>query len=129
MHRNSLSRQVALVVAGASLLLGVILGFWPVSVTVVGDVSYSCGSGFMHSRSTWKADTGVMGEPQQVIGLSNATPNAACPSRVYRHRDLAYALVALAIVMYAALLATAAFDPGATPVAARRRREVSVLRR
>ena len=115
--------------AGASLLFGVIVGFWPVSVTVVGDVSYSCGTGFAHSRNAWRADTRLMGEPQQAVGLSTVTPSAACPSRVYRHRDIGYALIAIAAMAYAALLATAAFDPGATPVTARRRREVSVVRR
>ena len=129
MGRTSRLRQVALLGAGASLLLGVIIGFWPVSVTVVGDVSYSCGSGFVHSGGAWKADTRAMGEPQQTVGLSNSTPNRACPSGVYRHRDLAYALVVLAVMTYGALLVTAAFDPDVTPVSARRRRAATVSRR
>ena len=115
MRGSSRLRQVALGVAGVSVLLGVILGFWPVSVTVAGDTSYSCGSGFVHSRNTWRVDTQQMGAPAQTVGGTAATPNSACPSRVYRHRDFGYALVGLAIVVYAALLASAAFDPSATP--------------
>ena len=107
MGRSSRSRQVGLVVAGVSILLGVGLGFWPVSVNVVGDISYSCGSGFIHSGGTWKADTKAMGAPGLSVGLSSATPNSACPARVYRHRDIAYVLIALAAITYAALLATA----------------------
>ena len=129
MRRSSPLRQVGLIVAGASIVLGVFIGFWPVSVTVVGNVSYSCGSGFIHSRSTWKADTGAMGEPQRTPGTVAATPNSICPSRVYRYRDFAYALVALAALSCAALVATAAFDPAATPVASRRRRAGTALRR
>jgi len=129
MGRTLRLRQVALIGASASLLLGAIIGFWPVAVTVVGDVSYSCGSGFVHSGAAWKADTRAMGEPGQTVGVSNSTPNRACPSRVYRHRDVAYALVALAVMAYAALLVTAAFDPEVTPVSARRRRAGTVSRR
>ncbi|MGO9876726.1 MAG: hypothetical protein ACLPVY_23370 [Acidimicrobiia bacterium] len=132
MRSTSRVRQAALVVAGASVLFGVVIGFWPVSVTVVGDVSYSCGSGFLHSRSTWKADGRAMAAPDQTIGISTATPPTACPSRVYRNRDFGYALVGLAAVVYAALLASAAFDPTSTPMTTRRngsRRTTTVLRR
>jgi hypothetical protein len=125
-------RQAALVVAGASVFLGVVIGFWPVSATVVGDVSYSCGSGFIHSRSTWKVDTRTVAGPGQTAGVSTATPDSACPSRVYRRRDFAYALVGIAAITGAALLASAAFDPAATPMTTRRarsRRTSTVLRR
>lgn len=120
MRRTSWLRQVSLFVAGASLVMGLAIGFWPVSVTVVGDVSYSCGSGLIHSRSTWKVDSRAMAAPEQTIGVSTVTPNAACPSRVYRHRDFAYALLSLAIGTYLVLLASAAYDPTITPTATRR---------
>jgi hypothetical protein len=120
MRRTSGLRQVALIVAGASLLIGLAVGFWPVSVTVVGDVSYSCGSGLIHSRDAWKVDSQAMAQPQQTVGVSTATPNAACPSPVYRHRDFAYALLALAVGTYLVLLATAAYDPAITPTSTRR---------
>ena len=131
MHPTSRVRQAGLIVACASVLLGVVIGLWPVTATVVGDVSYSCGSGFIHSRSTWKVDTRAMGTPGETIGVSTATPNSACPSRVYRRRDFAYALVAIAALTGAALLASAAFDPAATPMTTRRktRRTSPVIRR
>jgi len=132
MRATSRVRQAGLVVACASVLLGVVIGFWPVTATVVGDVSYSCGSGFIHSRSTWKVDTRAMAAPGETVGVSTATPNRACPSRVYRRRDFAYALVAIAALTGAALLASAAFDPAATPMTTRRakgRRTSPVIRR
>ena len=121
MRRSSPLRSVGLAVAGASILFGLGIGLWPVTVTVVGDVSYSCGSGFVHSRNIWKVDTQALGEAPQIAGAANATPDSVCPSRVYRHRDFGYALVALAVLTYAALLATVAFDPAATPISSRRR--------
>jgi hypothetical protein len=101
------------------------IGFWPVTVNVVGGVSYSCGTGFVHSRGTWNTDTREMGAPDSTVGVSTATPNSACPSHVYRHRDFGYALVGLAILTYAALLASSAFDPSATPMSAHRSRNRS----
>jgi hypothetical protein len=132
MQPTSRVRQAGLVVACASVFLGVVIGFWPVSATVVGDVSYSCGSGFLHSRSTWKVDTRAMGASGETVGVSAATPNSACPSRVYRLRDFAYALVGIAALTGAALVASAAFDPAATPMTTRRaksRHTSTVLRR
>jgi len=116
-------RQLFLFVAGVSLVTGLAIGFSPVSVTVVGDTAYSCGSGLVHSRNTWKIDSASMNQPQQTIGVSStATPNASCPSRVYRHRDFAYALLGVAVATYLALLATAAYDPTITPTTTRRNR-------
>jgi hypothetical protein len=121
-RRTSWLRQAALVVAGGALVLGVAIGFWPVSVSVAGGASYSCGSGFVHSRQTWKFDAGSLAQSPDTVGASTATPNAACPSQVYRHRDFAYALLALAAATYLALIASSAFDPAVTPTATRRRK-------
>ena len=96
-RRTSWLRQAALVVAGGALVLGVAIGFWPVSASVAGGASYSCGSGFVHSRQTWKVDAGSLAQSPDVFGASTATPNAACPSPVYRNRDFALALFALAV--------------------------------
>ena len=128
MRSSSPVRAVGLAVAGASILVGLGMGLWPVSVTVVGDVSYSCGSGFVHSRNTWKVDTQALGEPPQIAGTANATPDSVCPSRVYLHRDFGYALIALAALTYAALLATVAFDPATTPISSRRRHTPTLSR-
>jgi hypothetical protein len=115
MRRTSPLRQLALVVAGASVVLGVAIGFWPVSVTVVGDVPYSCGSGFTHSQHTWKVDTRSMVGLQQSGGRSRRTPKRACPSRIYAHRDLGYALIVFAAATYGLLWVSTSFDPAVTP--------------
>ena len=85
----------------AALLFGVaaLIGFWPQSITVVGDTSYSCGSGFVHSRHTWKVDTQALRAGSPVIGSSSATPKSACPSKVYGPRDLAFVVAAFALVL------------------------------
>jgi hypothetical protein len=121
-RRTSWLRQAALVVAGGALVLGVAIGFWPVSASVAGGASYSCGSGFVHSRQAWKVDAGSLAQSPETVGASTATPTAACPSQVFRNRDFAYALLALAVGTYLALIASSAFDPGVTPMTTRRRR-------
>ncbi len=122
MRRTSPWRGLVLIVACVAAVLGVSIGFWPVSVTVVGGVPYSCGSGFVHSRHTWKVDSRAMAGTHEAGQHARATPNRACPSRIYSHRDAAYALVVVAAAISGALLASAAFDPGATPVSRSRRR-------
>jgi hypothetical protein len=131
MRRTSRPQQFAVLAAGACAVLGVAIGFWPVSVTVIGDVSYSCGSGFVHSQHTWKVDTRSMAGLQQSGGRSRVTPKRACPSRIYAHRDLGYALIAFAAAAYMVLWATTAFDPALTPHSrgrARSRRPVGGVR-
>ena len=75
-RRTSWLRQAALVVAGGALVLGVAIGFWPVSASVAGGASYSCGSGFVHSRQAWKVDAGSLAQSPEAVGASTATPNA-----------------------------------------------------
>ena len=41
----------------AGVAVAVLIGFWPVKANVVGDASYSCGSGFIHSQHTWVVDS------------------------------------------------------------------------
>ena len=107
MGRTSPLRRSAVLMTLVAALSGVVLGFWPVSVTVIGGVPYSCGSGFIHSRHTWKVDSRTLRGTNQPVGVSTATPNKACPRPIYRHRDVAYALIALGVIAYLALLATA----------------------
>ena len=92
------AQRVMSVLATLLLVAALLVGFWPLSVTVVGDVSYSCGSGFVHSRHTWVIDTeGLNGTPRG-SGSTTATPTSACPSTIYGHRDLAIVLGALAFL-------------------------------
>jgi hypothetical protein len=91
---------VVLVIAGLAVVVAAVIGFWPVSVTVMGDSSYSCGSGFLHSRHTWKVDTkALVAHARPGIDTSfSATPLSACPSKLYEQRDFAYLLVVFALV-------------------------------
>ena len=92
-------QRVALFSAGVLVMVAAVIGFWPVSVTVMGGASYSCGSGFLHSRHTWKVDTtALVGQGGPGIDTSSETPLSACPSRLYPQRDFAYLLVGFALV-------------------------------
>jgi hypothetical protein len=98
----------------AALLLVLALGFelWPVSVTIIGDASYSCGSGLDHSQHTWKLDSQGLSSGPVAVGSSSATPTSACPSAIYGHRDLGIALGAFAILAgFAAWALGTPFDP------------------
>ena len=89
------------------LVVAVVVGFWTVSVTIVGNNPYSCGSGFVHSRNTWNVDTQGL-----AAGPAAATPKSACPSKVYGRRDLAISLGAFAMLGFVAAFALGPpFDP------------------
>jgi hypothetical protein len=111
----------------AALLFAVaaLIGFWPQSITVAGDASYSCGSGFIHSRHTWKVDTRALRTGSPPLGSSSATPNSACPSKVYGPRDLAFVIAAFAMLL-AAVVAVA--DDTEAPDFPRRYSHVGELR-
>jgi hypothetical protein len=98
-----MSRSRSVIALLAALLFGIaaLIGFWPQSITVVGDASYSCGSGFIHSRHTWKLDTQALRTGSTPLASSSATPNSACPSKVYGPRDLAFVVAAFALVLAA----------------------------
>jgi hypothetical protein len=80
---------VYLMIAGGAV--AVLIGFWPVKADVVGDASYSCGSGFLHSQHTWVVDSRFLinervgGEG----GVLAGTPRTVCPDKVLNNRDLA----------------------------------------
>jgi len=98
-------QQVVLRIAGLVIVVAAVIGFWPVSATVTNGASYSCGSGFVHSRHTWNVDTAALGRRALSIDASSATPVSACPSKVFGRRDLAYVLVGFAFVGGAGALA------------------------
>jgi hypothetical protein len=106
------AQRVASILAAVLLLAAVAVMFWPVSVTIAGDTSYSCGSGFDHSRHTWAVDSQALRSSPPGIGESTATPSSACPNQVYGHRDFAIALGAFAgLAGIAALVFGPPFDP------------------
>ena len=107
------------------LVIALVIGLWPVHANVVGDASYSCGSGFLHSTHDWNVDSATF--EFQRIGDNAATslPNQACPNKVESRRDLALLLMgfALAVGLIAEVLLDRRRQPkfGTTLVANRRR--------
>ena len=79
---------VYLMIGGVAVAL--LIGFWPVKVDVVGDASYACGSGFLHSYHTWVVDSRSLVD-QRTGGFAGAsgTPRTVCPDKVLNNRDLA----------------------------------------
>ena len=68
-----------LMIAGGAV--AVIIGFWPVRVDVVGDTSYYCGSGFVHSQHTWVKDGKVLiNERSGTLGGA-VLPRPCAPTR------------------------------------------------
>ena len=85
----SFEEKVLAAIAVLLMVATIVIGFSERSVTIAG-AEYSCGSGFVHSAQTWKADS---------VGLPAArTPSSVCPSRVYRYRNIATALGVLAVL-------------------------------
>lgn len=68
-------------------------------MTVVGNSSYSCGSGFVHSQHTWQVDSNVLAsDPGGPVDLSLTYPETACFDKVYARRDLALVLGTVAVI-------------------------------
>jgi hypothetical protein len=89
---------VYLMIAGVAV--AVLIGFWPVTANVVGDASYSCGSGFLHSQHTWVVDSRVLVN-ERVDALSDAgvgTPRNVCPDKILNNRDLALWIAGFVLV-------------------------------
>ena len=79
---------VYLMIAGGAI--AVLIGFWPVRGNVVGDASYYCGSGFLHSQHTWVKDGKVLvNERTGSLGEGNGLPRDVCPDKILNNRDLA----------------------------------------
>ena len=79
---------VYLMIAGLAVAL--LIGFWPVKVSVVGDASYACGSGFLHSQHTWVTDGKVLVDQRTgAIDKGTGTPRTECPDKILNNRDLA----------------------------------------
>jgi hypothetical protein len=86
------------IIAAFLLVIALGLELWPVSVTIIGDTQYSCGSGLDHSQHTWKMDSQALSSGPVAVGSSSATPTSACPSAIYGRRDLGILLGAFAIL-------------------------------
>lgn len=88
---------VYLMVAGVAIAL--LIGFWPVKADVIGDASYSCGSGFIHSQRTWVVDSRFLVDQRSgaLVGASG-TPRTVCPDKILNHRDLALWIAGFVLV-------------------------------
>jgi hypothetical protein len=96
-----------LMIAGAAV--AVIVGFWPVRVDVVGDSSYYCGSGFIHSQHTWVSDGKVLiNERSGALGIGNGLPRNACPDKILNNRDAALWIAGFVVVFGVLILALTA---------------------
>jgi len=87
--RSSLTQRVVVYLMIAGVAVALLIGFWPVHVSVYGDPSYNCGSGFVHSRQHWKTDSLVSINARTADDLATGTPNRECPAVVLDRRDLA----------------------------------------
>ncbi len=106
----SRAQRRVVTVAFTAVAVAILIGFWPVSATVSDGSSYSCGSGFVHSRHTWQVDSRALGGLPPVND-SGATPTSACPSKVYGYRDFALLLGAFALVAGGLIVALTSAEP------------------
>jgi hypothetical protein len=110
-------------IAVVAVALGI--GLWPVDANVFGDASYSCGSGFIHSRHDWNVDSVTLDTERIANGTADSLPSGACPDKVESRRDLALLLIAfsLAIGLIAEVMLDRPRQPkfGTTLIGSRRR--------
>src|SRR5689334_960933 len=81
-------RLVALAMA-ASVVVALVIGLWPVHSNVIGDASYSCGSGFVHSAHDWTVDSSSLEFQRTSADTGTGLPSSVCPDKVDGRRDLA----------------------------------------
>jgi hypothetical protein len=83
----------------AGVAVAVLIGFWPIKADVVGNASYSCGSGFIHSYHTWVIDSRFLVDQRSgAIPGATGTPRTVCPDTVLNHRDLALWIAGFVLV-------------------------------
>ena len=97
--RLSRGQRTVVYFVAAALALALAIGFWPVHANVNGEPSYSCGSGFIHNSSTWRADSEVLRNERNGDNVATGTPSEVCPNKVLNHRDWALLLGAFALVL------------------------------
>jgi hypothetical protein len=98
---------VYLMIAGGAV--AILIGFWPVRVDVVGDASYYCGSGFVHSQHTWVRDgRALINERSGTLGEGNGLPRTVCPDKILNNRDLALWIGGFVVVFGVLILALTA---------------------
>jgi hypothetical protein len=83
----------------AGLGAAALIGFWPVYVSVVGNPSYYCGSGFVHHQHHWVVDGKLMANQRFGGTDTSGTPRKDCPGKIIHNRDLALLVAALTVVI------------------------------
>ena len=106
--RSDLTQRVVGYLMAAGVAIALIIGFWPVHVSVYGNPSYSCGSGFVHSRAHWRDDSLASFNSRTADDAATGTPKMVCPASVYDRRDLALLIGGTTIVAGVLLLALTA---------------------
>jgi len=106
--RSSFAQRLVTYLMFGGVVVALILGFWPVHAAVDGNGSYSCGSGFVHSRHSWRVDSAFSKNARLSDSTSVGTPAQVCPPVVYDRRDLALLIGGTTIVLGVLLLALTA---------------------
>jgi uncharacterized membrane protein YedE/YeeE len=106
--RSSFAQRVVVYFMFAGVFVALVLGFWPVHAAVDGNSSYSCGSGFVHSRHDWRVDSVLSKNARISEDTSVGTPAQVCPAVVYDRRDLALLIGGATLVLGVLLIALTA---------------------
>jgi hypothetical protein len=96
--RSALTQRVVMYLMIAGVAIAVMIGFWPVHVAVFGEPSYSCGSGFVHSRQDWRRDSVISRSSLTADDTATGTPSQVCPDAVFDRRDLALLIGGVSLV-------------------------------
>ena len=108
-----------------AIVVALAIGLWPVHANVIGDASYSCGSGFLHSTHDWNVDSSTLEFQRTSTDTGTGLPSSVCPDKVDSRRDLALLLAgfSLAIGLLSMLFLDRPREPsfGTTMFANRRR--------
>jgi hypothetical protein len=103
-----LAQRVVVYLMFAGVAIALLLGFWPLHAAVYGNPSYHCGSGFVHSRHDWSADSPASQLSRTGDDEATGTPIQVCPNVVYDRRDLALLIGGTTLVGGVLLLALTA---------------------
>ena len=106
--RSSFGQRLVVYFMFGGVVVALVLGFWPLHAAVDGNSSYSCGSGFVHSRHDWRVASQFSKNARISDQTSVGTPAQVCPSVVYDRRDLALLIGGTTIVLGVLLLALTA---------------------
>ena len=82
-----------------AVVVALVIGLWPVHANVIGDASYSCGSGFLHSTHDWNVDSTALEFQRTSTDTGTGLPASVCPDKVDSRRDLALLLAAFSLAI------------------------------